>query len=411
MDEDKETEEKKIEEKSPGEHHERNTIIVTAVVTILAIAFIGGLIYLGKNYRDRKKELQTLKDQMENMQKGTESPGEVSISGEAAASATPATETATDEYAGWKTYINSEIGYTLKYPADWTVKEIDQFSELLNENVKYITLTTPNKKYFFHWGLKQKTDTFAISDRTGMGAGDFQKDGKAMILGKEYDITRFIFKGKTKEVFYPSSGLTQTADGKYDFVATLSYGSGSNYDALDIDSIPEKSITEKILKSVTLSARSASTGGCPKNFTNEENLNKADWKNYKNSKYGYSFEYPKEWTITDQENKRVAIEDAGNNIYFSWNSEEMTAFDYMGYKITSEKNSSVACQNTKKTFLSGDPTADPPGEANGRIIFADFKNNGKRHLLAYSYLDFGASISSDLIEQFNLLLKTIKFNK
>ena len=175
--------------------------------------------------------------------------------------------------------------------------------------------------------------------------------------------------------------------------------------------VPSQSSNQEISSSENQNSETQSTSACPQNFTNEENLNKADWKTYSNAKYGYSFKYPKEWTITGQENDRVSMEDAGGDISFSWNSEDMTAFDYMGYKITSEKNIAMACQSAKETFLSADLAADPPGEVNRRIIFIDFKKSGKRHLLTYGYQDIGASISSDIVEQFDLILKTTEFNK
>jgi len=393
-------EKKENNQKKEGSSSEK-TAIISVLATLAVILIIFGAYWAWKKYSQGQKNLAALKQQMENLQSGSgTTSGETPPAEEAAG-------TETDEYAGWKTYVNSEIGYTLKYPADWTLKEIDQFSELLDATVKYITITSPGKKYFLQWGLKQKTDAFAISDRTGIGAGDFQKDGKIAILGKDYDITRFVFKGKTKEVFYPSSGLAQTADGKYDFTAALSYGSGSNYDSFDIDNVSEKDLAEKILKSVTLSARSASAGGCSQSFTNEEKLDKADWKTYSNAKYGYSFKYPKDWSVTNHEDKRVAMGNAADKIYFTWNSEEMTAFDYMDYHQTSKKNIKVACQSAEETYLAGDPG---PNEKN-RLIFADFKKSGKRHLLTYSYEYIGASVSSDLVDMFNLILKTVEFSK
>ena len=415
MAEDKKAENKTSEEKGklPEEHHEKRAIVVTVIVTLLAVAFIGGLVFAGKKYSDRKKELQSLKEQMENLQKSSGAPaGEITVSGETGETAgTPQAETATDEYTGWKTYANSEIGYTLKYPADWKVKEISQFSEILDATAEYITITSPENKYFLQWGLKKKTDAFVISDRTGIGAGDFQKDGKAMILGKEYDITRFVFKGKTKEVFYPNAGITQTADGKYDFVAVLSYGPGSNYDSLDIDNVSEKAFAEKILKSVSLTRNSSSGSGCAQNFTNEESLTKTGWKTSTNSKYGYSFEYPKEWTIGEKQNDYTSMGSGADQQSFEWRSGLMTETDYYGFKEDSHKNMNIGCQKAKITYLSGDPTADPPGDSQDRLILVQFEKSDKPHLILFSYQYFGASISSDVVEMFDLILKTIKFSK
>ena len=401
------------QKRETGDSKSKKAAVISILATLAVVLVIFGAYWAWQKYSASQKDLAALKQQMENLQKGPETVGETTVTEEAGETGTPATETGTDtgEYSGWKTYTNSEIGYTLKYPADWTLKEIDQFSELLDTTVKYITITTPGKKYFLQWGLKQKTDAFAISDRSGIGAGDFQKDGKVMILGKEYDITRFVFKGKTKEVFYPTSGLAQTADGKYDFVATLSYGSGSSYDALDIDNVSEKALAEKILKSVSLTGKTTSSAGCAQSFTNEEKLDKADWKTVSNAKNGYSLKYPKDWSITTKQNDYLNMGNAANNEYFEWRSGPMAGTDYMGYKEDSHKNISVGCQNAKITYFSGDPTADPPGDAKDRLILVQFEKNGIPHVIIFTYKYFGASVSSDIVQMFQLILKTAEFSK
>ncbi len=150
---------------------------------------------------------------------------------------------------------------------------------------------------------------------------------------------------------------------------------------------------------------------CPKNFTNEENLNKADWKTASNAKNGYSFKYPKEWSITEKKDDYLQMGNAANNEYFEWRSGPMTGTDYMGYKEDSHKNISVGCQTAKITYLSGDPTADPPIDAKKRLILVQFEKNGTPHVIIFTYKYVGASISSDVVEMFDLLLKTVEFNK
>jgi hypothetical protein len=71
----------------------------------------------------------------------------------------------------------------------------------------------------------------------------------------------------------------------------------------------------------------------------------------------------------------------------------------------------IGCQKAKITYLSGDPTADPPGDSQDRLILVQFEKSDKPHLILFSYQYFGASISSDVVEMFDLILKTIKFSK
>jgi len=399
-------EQKQIQPKQdPGK---KVLVIILSVIGVLVfLSFIAGTVYGWKKYSQKKKEMQSLERQIKTLKQGL-SQKETGASGASTISESPVS---TDDYAGWKTYTNSEIGYTLKYPADWTIKETSEFSPVRDATVKYITVNTPGKKYFLHWGLKEKGDSFYISDRTGMGAGEEKKTGKITILGTEVDINNFVFKGKAKEIFYPTAGSFPTSNGKYEFTATLSYGSGSNWDTVDLSSVPEKALAEKILKSVTLSARSASAEGCSQSFTNEENLNKADWKTVSNSKNGYSLKYPKSWSINEKKDDYLQMGNDENAEYFEWRSGPMTGTDYMGYKEDSHKNISVGCQSAKITYFSGDPTADPPGDAKDRLILVQFEKSRIPHVIIFTYKYFGASISSDIVEMFNLTLKTAEFNK
>ncbi len=348
---------------------------------------------------------------MENFQKSSgTSSGETTVTGEIGDIENSLEQTAPIEnYAGWKTYTNGEIGYTLKYPVDWAVQETDEFSPLYGETVKYIAIYAPENKYFLHWGLKEKGAGYYISDRTGMGAGEERKSGKIKILGTEFDITNYIFQGKAKEIFYPTAGRSLTGDGKYEFTAALSGGSGSNWDNIDLSSAPEKALAEKILKSVALAGKTTSPADCEQNFTNEENLNKTGWKTFSNEKYGYYFEHPKSLTVGEKQDDYTGLGSGADQQSFEWRSGSMTGTDYYGYKEDRQINRKVGCANAKITYLSGDPTADPPGDVQDRLILVQFEKSGIPHVILFSYQYVGASISGDVAEMFELMLKTVAF--
>ncbi len=110
----------------------------------------------------------------------------------------------TDPYAGWKTYTNKNIGYTLKYPADWSVTETDKISEITEQQVKYITLKSP-KKSSLHFGISKAGETsFNITDRTGIGAGDDIPIPEKATTLLEDKITPegHVWQGKLDEYFY-----------------------------------------------------------------------------------------------------------------------------------------------------------------------------------------------------------------
>lgn len=73
------------------------------------------------------------------------------------------------------------------------------------------------------------------------------------ILGKEVTITNLVFGGKIKERFYPKpAGTIKTADGKYVFHASFSYGASTGYEVLDMTNLNYVTLAEKILKSVEI---------------------------------------------------------------------------------------------------------------------------------------------------------------
>ncbi len=163
---------------------------------------------------------------------------------------TTTTTTAVSEYAGWKTYTNNDIGYQLKYPADWTVLETDQYSEVVGTTVKYITIKTADEKYFLYFGLKKEGGAYEISDRTGMGAGEMiDESGSITILDIKVTPEDLVWQAKAKEVFYnqPSGSSTN-----YQFQASFSYSQGADFDNLDMSTLSEKKTVEKILKSVKI---------------------------------------------------------------------------------------------------------------------------------------------------------------
>lgn len=152
-----------------------------------------------------------------------------------------------DETAEWVTYTNDDIGYSLKHPKEWVVEETDTTSEITGGPIKYINISTTDKKYSLWLGIKKKTDTFAITDRTGVGAGDLQKTGSITVLGTTVEVVKLVFQGKTREYFYPSPGGTVTsADGVWEFSASFS----ADYDLIGEQEADKISTYEKIAQKI-----------------------------------------------------------------------------------------------------------------------------------------------------------------
>lgn len=384
------------EEIKPPKKSCKKAVIISA--SVAAVLILGALGYFGwKYYAGKQSQLDELKQQLENLKEESENlAGQVTTQENQAGDEGQSEETA-DEYAGWNIYNNYEVGCQLKYPSDWTVKEISAWSELIGKDVKYITITTADKKYFLYWGLKYKDDDFAISDRTGVGAGDLIQEGNVMVLGTDTAVKKLAYQSKVKEYFFPGTGSTKTADGKYSFGAAFSPGSGMSYDSLNIQGIPELEKAKLILASVKIIPRTAPTG-CTSTLTSSDKLAIKTWKTYKNDKYDYSFKYPEDWDYDKVSDKLINFE-GDDDVVFSWRSEEITALGFEGWDLDTTKNLKVACQSAKSTYLE---------QGDERMIFTQFKKDGKDHMTNFGYHYIGASISSDLVEMYDLILKSIK---
>jgi hypothetical protein len=80
--------------------------------------------------------------------------------------------------------------------------------------------------------------------------------------------------------------------------------------------------------------------------------------------------------------------------------------DSNGYEVESEEDITVACQKAKRTALTG----LPPGGENFKRITTEFEKNSTTYLISITYRNVGASISGDLVEAYNLILKTVQFD-
>lgn len=390
----------KIEEtKNPEEGKSKNRkpimIAVLGILIGVVIAFLG--FFFWKMYSEKQSEFQNLKEEVESLKRGE---GDVTNKGVVEEDANNENVSGGEEYAGWKTYYNYEVGYMLHYPIDWTINEIDEWNEITDQAVKYVSIDTPDKKFFLYFGLKFKEDDFGISNRTGVGAGDLKDNGNFVVLGTNASVKNLVYKGKIQEIFFGNLGSTNTKDGKYSFGSSLSpHGTSTG-------NFPDLETAKKILESVRIIERKKIS--CVSTLDSKDKLNMKNWKTYSNSKYHYSFKYPKDWTVPDVDKNVVTLNGDGGDTTFQFRSGAATAIDYIGYNVDSKKNVKVACQNGKNTYLSGDPVSNP-GSANDRMVFAQFEKNGSPHLVMFTYKYIGASVSSDMVEMYDLILKSIVF--
>ncbi len=153
----------------------------------------------------------------------------------------------------WKTHANADIGYSVKYPKDWNVEETFMTrSELLVSPVRYITVTSPGASHVLTLGVKRSTDEFLITDRTGVGAGDFVSDGNVTVADTSVPASRLVYQGKTKEWYAAKNGPGQSTVGSHVINASLSAGPGVDYSSVDLAGSPELLTAKAILSTLVV---------------------------------------------------------------------------------------------------------------------------------------------------------------
>jgi len=166
---------------------------------------------------------------------------------------TEATKTAQAKCpATWEVYTNSSVGYKLCYPSDWTLKETDEISETIGMHVKFVTIDTPDNKYFLLFGVKKLTDDFRTNDRTGVGQGDLvPKPERAFeLLGVTVTPEALVDQNRIIEYFY---NQPEGTSGQCNCEFQAFFSSSVDYpesETINMTNLEYVTTAEKILKSV-----------------------------------------------------------------------------------------------------------------------------------------------------------------
>jgi len=168
-------------------------------------------------------------------------------------STTSTSSTTSDSYGDWPTYINTDVGYSLRYPTGWTIKEYNKYSETYEKQVKYITITSAENNYRLTFGvIKLGDDSFSPVERTGIGAGDTHliTNMPTTIFGVKMYPRALVYEGKTKEFLY-SSTWENNINNECKCKLEGFYGliNGEEDESVDLDDSDTK-IPNKIISSV-----------------------------------------------------------------------------------------------------------------------------------------------------------------
>lgn len=150
---------------------------------------------------------------------------------------------------------------------------------------------------------------------------------------------------------------------------------------------------------------SPSASACASTLTSADKTDINSWKTYTNSKYNYSFKYPETWVTGEgSNNDDVILKD--NVVLYTFDFKAATVgIAEEGYTLDATDDVKVACVDAKKKSYKGN---EPSGE-DARIISTRFTKSGQEFDIQIFYTDRGASISGDIVDAYDLILKTVEF--
>ncbi len=166
------------------------------------------------------------------------------------------------------------------------------------------------------------------------------------------------------------------------------------------------SATSSASKPADNTKKSSPKTTCPApTLTSDETLNIASWKSFENS--SYSFKYPETWTIASNEDDFVNLKEAEANINFEVrSSSKIDDTKYSsGWAQESITNITVNCHNARRDLIHS-------SDAKYAIyvpIFKEGSTSEKEYTVSMDFDYVGASISGDIIDAFDTLLKTFTF--
>lgn len=142
---------------------------------------------------------------------------------------------------------------------------------------------------------------------------------------------------------------------------------------------------------------------CPSTLTNSDKEEIKLWKTYKNTVRKYTFKYPETWQVYKNEGDLVGFEDKEGDTYIYFHiisGNQAKATKVPPYKEVNKKAIKVACQDAQRVYLISGKDV---------IIRTTFEKDNIPYIVMIAYTDIGASLSSDIVEAYDLILKTIEF--
>lgn len=142
------------------------------------------------------------------------------------------------------------------------------------------------------------------------------------------------------------------------------------------------------------------SSSCASTLTTLDKETIINWKTFNNAKYKFTFKYPETWQTMVNTDNLIELRDKELDLNLKF-AAQMSSVDIEElYKKDEEKSTKVACENATQSSFS---------TQSNRLITVNFTKLGTPFAIIIGYKYSGASVSGDIIEAFNLILKTVEF--
>jgi hypothetical protein len=135
---------------------------------------------------------------MEDQATGFHWEGGVDVAGQVTELVTgeqPPTED--DPYPGWASYVNTDYGFSFRYPITWVLEEVPAREDERGTWASSVKLTQGTLRLIVQY-MRTSEDVLLEG---GFGAGDVVDRGTVVFMGQQVPRQALVFEGQTKAVF------------------------------------------------------------------------------------------------------------------------------------------------------------------------------------------------------------------
>jgi hypothetical protein len=201
------------------------------------------------------------------------------------------TEEATDApLAELQEYTNTEYGFSLNYPTNWSLAEVND-EDFVGPGSRSVQLSQGTVILVI--GYRRAGEQAPIGG-SGTSAGEFEIRGTVQVAGQEVERSVIVYEGKDKAVMYDQSGVQSDgqpgapiATGGLEFAPRMNDFAQIDYGQIELSKAVQED-ADMIVSSLTI----IEAEGDADKTTSAANYDYTGWQSYANETLGYSLMYP-----------------------------------------------------------------------------------------------------------------------